>query len=388
MHFTIKPVSFTCNLVCDYCFYLAKGNSFLKAAVMKEDVLEDFIRKYIEVSDKHVFFTWQGGEPMLCGIDFYKKALELQQKYAGGKIIENAIQTNGTLINEEWCQFLKDNNFLVGISIDGPKEIHDIYRVDRHGNGSFDRVMHGIELLKQYKIEFNTLTCINRANYNKGLEVYKFLKSIGSKYMQFSEVLETTPENTDVNNVAAHYELKPFAINGKDYATFFTDIFKYWVANDIGEIVVRQFETFISTVHGGGALSCVFENQCTNNLVIEANGDVYQCDQFVYERYRIGNIKDLTLEPTKDYAHNLNAIKSTLPEDCKECMYLALCNGGCPKHRIVHTATNGVNKTHFCEGYKALFKVMTPYLNAMVSLSQSKIPYIKVKEIADKIDKI
>ena len=381
MHFTIKPTSFSCNLNCDYCFYLPKGDDFLPKSTMKEDTLEIFVKKYIQACDSHVFFTWQGGEPLLMGLDFYKKAIELQNKYKGTKIIENAIQTNGTLLNDKWCEFIKEHNILVGISIDGPKKLHDAYRKNMRNEGTFDEVLRGIDLLKKHKIKFNTLTCINKANYRHGFEVYKFLKNIGSTYMQFSEIIETTPENRDFDAVAVEYNKKQFALEPQDYAIFFKDIFRHWVKYDIGHIVVRQFETFISLVLGHGHLSCVFEDKCCNNFVLEANGDIYECDQAVYEKYKIGNIH--TSDITKLEAAKINKVKTTLSSDCLECQYLSLCHGGCPKHRI--NLNNGVAQTYFCEGYKELFKIMVPYLNAMVSLAQSRIPYVKVKEIADKI---
>ena len=384
MHFTIKPTSFTCNLNCDYCFYLPKGNSYLKKAKMQDDILEIFIKKYINASDDRVYFTWQGGEPLLMGLDFYKKVIALQDKYKGSKYIENAIQTNGTLLNDDFCKFIKDNNILIGISIDGPEAIHDVYRRTLNNKGSFKEVMAGLEKLQKHNIEFNTLTCINKANYDKGLLVYKFLKDIGSTYMQFSEVIETNPEMSDFNNPPLVFNKKDFALDPKDYATFMSDIFTYWVKHDIGTIVVRQFENFISTVLGTGALSCVFENKCCDNFVLEANGDIYECDQAVYDKYKLGNIKDIDLSSIHSY--NINTVKEKLSDDCLSCMYKKLCNGGCPKHRLI--MQNGVSKTYFCEGYKQLFKTMVPYLNAMVALTDNKIPYIKVKDVADKIASI
>ncbi len=382
MHFTIKPCSFTCNLNCDYCFYLPKGQDFLQKGQMSDETLEIFIKKYIESSvDNRVYFTWQGGEPLLMGVEFYQKVVQLQHKYAFGKSVENAIQTNATLLNDRWCEFLKKEKFLVGVSIDGPQDIHNKYRLDRQGHGSFDAVMQGIELLKKYKIEFNTLTCISKANYKEPLVVYKFLKDIGSTYMQFSEVIETTPENCDFDNIPLQYTKKEFALDPSDYGYFMSDIFKYWVKHDIGTIIIRQFESAISTMHGLGALSCVFEDNCPDSYVIEANGDVYECDQAVYSKYKLGNIKDLDL--TKINTNKINRIKKNLSNDCKTCTYLSLCSGGCPKHRL--NLVNGISKSYFCDGYKILFKVMTPYLNAMVALTEQKIPYVQVKTIADKI---
>lgn len=386
MHFTIKPVSYTCNLNCDYCFYLPKGKDMLDGKIMSYSTLESFIKKYIQASDNRVLFTWQGGEPMLCGIDFFKKALELQNKYKGNKIIENALQTNGTLLNDKWCEFLKQNNFLVGISIDGPKELHDIYRKDKANRGSFDEVLRAINLLKRYKIEFNALCCINKANSGHALEVYQFLKDIGIRYIQFSPVVERYEEN---NNLAAinQCEFKDFSVAALEYGKFMSTIFKYWIKHDIGNIVIREFENFISQIHSLGALSCVFDNKCMNNLVIESNGDVYQCDQFVYPKYKLFNINEIdALNANEILSNDLNSFKGSLSIDCLNCDYKILCNGGCPKHRVV-ASKNFEYKSYFCQGYKELFKNITPYLNAMRALSESQIPYIQVKSICDVIEK-
>lgn len=409
MHFTIKPVSFTCNLECDYCFYLPKGEEqgMLHKGIMSDEVLEAFIPRYIqECPSDHVLFTWQGGEPLLAGRKFFEKAFALQSQYANGKVIENAIQTNATLIDDKWCELFLKHKILLGVSIDGPAQMHDKYRHSKNGGGSHSEVMQGIELLKKHGVEFNTLTCINESNYRHPLEVYKFLKDIGSTFMQFSEVIETNPENTDFDNIPQSFEPKPFSLPAKGYGEFMSAIFLEWVHNDIDKINIRQFESLISNVLGLGHLSCVFENRCPDNFVLEANGDIYECDQAVYPKYRLANILDIekadampaircqvdgakmsattatcSLKDLK--ASRLSAHKLKLSADCKECKYLSYCNGGCIKHRIVNVS--GVSKTYFCEGYKQLFETMLPYLNAMVYLENQKIPYRAIKQIAPQI---
>ena len=410
MHFTIKPVSFTCNLACDYCFYLPKGEEqgMLHKGIMSDEVLEAFIERYIkDCPGDHVFFTWQGGEPLMAGRKFFEKAFALQSQFAESKVIENAIQTNATLIDDAWCELFKKHKVLLGVSIDGPAHLHDKHRKNKHHEGSHQQVMAGIELLKKHKIPFNTLTCINESNYEHPLEVYNFLKEIGSTFMQFSEVVETNPENSDFDLVAPEYQVKPFTLPAKAYGTFMGAIFKEWVAKDIGHIVVRQFESFISQVLGLGHHSCVFENCCPDNFVLEANGDIYECDQAVYPKYRLANILDIAkaanfapiaCEVNGERADNgeaisslkvlkaarLSAHKLNLCSDCKECKYLVLCNGGCIKHRI--DLQGGVPKTYFCEGYKELFKVMVPYLNTMVYLEDNKTPYIAIKSLVPQIE--
>ena len=411
MHFTIKPVSFTCNLDCDYCFYLPKGQEqgMLTKGIMSDEVLEAFIVRYIkECPTDHVYFTWQGGEPLMAGRKFFEKAFALQSQYANGKVIENAIQTNATLINDDWCELFKKHKVLLGVSIDGPEHLHDKYRKNKNQQGSHKDVIAGIELLKKHQIPFNTLTCINESNYEHPLEVYHYLKELGSTFMQFSEVVETTPENTDFDHIAPNYEVKPFSLTPKAYGTFMGAIFKEWVAKDIGKIVIRQFESLISQVLGMGHHSCVWENCCPDNFVLEANGDIYECDQAVYPKYKLANILDIekaanlgvipcsvngqkaaneensisSLKALK--ASRLSAHKLQLCDDCKQCTYLVLCNGGCIKHRI--DLQNGVSKSYFCEGYKELFKIMVPYLNTMVYLENNKTPYIAIKSLVPKIE--
>ena len=407
MHFTIKPVSYRCNLHCDYCFYLPKGSSGQlppSPKVMSDEVLEAFVASYIAACPGDtVYFTWQGGEPLLAGLDFYRKAFALQARYAGGKKVENAVQTNGILINEEWCQLFKEHQVLLGVSIDGPQELHDAWRKNSRGAGSFNEAMAGIELLKRHGIPFNTLTCINAVNYTKPLEVYHFLKSLGSTYWQFSEVVETTPEQVQMGRALGHYQVKPFSLPRDAYGTFMLPLFKQWVRHDIGRIVIRQFESLIACVLGLGHHSCVWENQCPDNMVVEADGTIYECDQTVYPGYQLGNIKDFgpyaqgiacahdTGKVTVgtrglDALHSgkLCACKSVLSPKCQACQYLPLCNGGCVKHRI--DAVDGVPQSYFCAGYQDFLAQITPYLNVMVQLEQQKVPFTAIKGLIDQID--
>lgn len=436
MHFTIKPVSAACNLNCDYCFYLPKED-YLPHGRMSLETLESFIRTYIAASPSdHVFFTWQGGEPLLAPLDFYRKAFELQKKYANGKTIENAIQTNATRIDEQWCALFKENKVLLGISIDGPEHLHDVYRKDKHGHGTFKAVMSGIELVKKHGIPFNTLTCINRSNYQHPLEVYHFLKDLGSTFMQFSEVVETTPENYDFDHITGQYTAKEFSLPGDAYGDFMGPIFKEWVAHDIGTIVVRQFESIIARSLGMSHLSCVFEDRCPDNFVLEANGDIYECDQAVYPKYKLGqltsqainfvqlsepaakltdtgvsradsNHADSTHTATSNVAttnaatfaaNTLNPIeglkslsaqrlshhKAHLSIECQTCKFLEWCHGGCVKHRI--NLNGGVPQSYFCAGYKKFFTTIMPYINTMVYLENNKVPYTQVKTLVPQIE--
>ncbi|WP_202302134.1 anaerobic sulfatase maturase [Dryocola clanedunensis] len=382
MHITAKPTSYQCNIQCDYCFYLGKAAQFSRQGWMDDQTLRSFIKNYIRAASDNVHFTWQGGEPTMAGVDFFRKAVALQKKYGGGKKIFNALQTNGILLNDEWCQFLKQHDFLVGISIDGPEALHDRYRQTRAGNGTFKKVISAIDLLKKYGVEFNTLTVVNNINVGHPLEVYEFLKSIGSRHLQFIELLETSKANiqfdgrTDVGNII------DFSVPAVSYGKFMSEIFKRWVKYDVGTVFVRQFETFVSRFLGNGHTSCIFQQACRDNFVMESNGDLYECDHFVYPQYKIGNISDASLSSLQ--SSRLTAQKQVLSSDCLNCIYKPVCNGGCPKHRIIRGG--GGQVSYFCAGYKTLFATMTPYMNAFVELARNGIPLEKIMDIAEQIE--
>ncbi len=326
MHVTAKPSSFQCNLKCDYCFYLEKESQFTHEKWMDDSTLKEFIKQYIAASGNQVYFTWQGGEPTLAGLDFFRKVIHYQQRYAGQKRIFNALQTNGILLNNEWCAFLKEHEFLVGISIDGPQELHDCYRRSNSGNGTFAKVIAAIERLKSYQIEFNTLTVINNINVHYPLEVYHFLKSIGSKHMQFIELLETGTPNIDFSGHSENtFRIIDFSVPPTAYGKFMSTIFMQWVKNDVGEIFIRQFESFVSRFLGNGHTSCIFQESCKDNLVVESNGDIYECDHFVYPQYKIGNInknavdqqaeRDLRMLTSRLASSSLNNTPFLSPEE-------------------------------------------------------------------------
>ncbi|ENP5333412.1 anaerobic sulfatase maturase [Salmonella enterica] len=370
MHITAKPTSYQCNLQCDYCFYLDKEAQFTHSPRMDDQTLKTFIKSYIDASGEVVYFTWQGGEPTLAGLDFFRKAVTWQQQFSGSKKIHNALQTNGVLLNDEWCRFLKKHNFLIGISIDGPEELHNRYRVTRSGKGTFQKVMAAIERLKEHQIEFNTLTVINNINVHHPLDVYEFLKEIGSRHMQFIELLETSESNISFTHSLDTFRLIDFSVPSADYGRFMSAIFKVWVKKDVGKIFIRQFESTLSRVLGNGHTSCIFQEVCHNNFVIESNGDMYECDHFVWPEYRIGNIASDSLNAME--STKLTAQKQVLAQECINCSYRPLCNGGCPKHRI--SGGTGARISYFCQGYKIMFSSMTPYLNAFVELARHGIP--------------
>lgn len=388
MHITAKPTSYTCNIGCDYCFYLEKETFFHKnPPFMSDETLELFIKHYIFRSGSEVYFTWQGGEPTLAGIEFFEKVVELQQKYSVGKQIHNAFQTNGILLNNKWGDFFKRNDFLVGISIDGPKELHDVYRVSKSGKGTFDKVMKGIEILNKNEVAYNTITVINNVNVYHPDDVYQFLKTLGTQHFQFIELLETNTFAAesipiwlvDDNKISGVCD---FSTPALAYGQFMGHIFEQWIKDDIGEIFIRQFESFVSCYIGNGHTSCVFKPDCGEEWVLEANGTLYECDHFVFPDYTIGNIEkgldDL-------FGEKVFRAKRKLAAQCKCCDYLPICNGGCPKHRV--NVGKGAGVSYFCEGYKHLFSKMVPYLNAMTSLMEDGFSATEIKKIVHLIER-
>ncbi len=370
----IKPVGSLCNLDCEYCYYLGKADLYGgHQPKMSDELLERYISQYIEaVQVPTVTFCWHGGEPLLAGIDFYEKAVALQKRYQGNKQIENSLQTNGLLINPDWCDFFRENNFLIGLSIDGPQDIHDAYRRDRGGHPTFDRVMRGLEMMATRGVEYNTLSTINNRCAGQGKRVYQFMRSI-SRYMQFLPVVEHTvttpsgraaivPPSTEGSKVA------PWSITPKAFGKFMTDIFDEWVINDVGERFVQLFDITLAQWCGVQPSLCAFCPTCGDGLVVEHNGDVYMCDHFVYPEYRLGNIgtehlADMQRKPEL-FRFGIEK-RNALPSDCRKCDYLFACRGECPKHRFATTRRGEKGLNTLCEGYKHFFEHTTPYMQQM-----------------------
>ena len=370
----IKPVGSLCNLDCDYCYYLGKADLYGgHQPKMSDELLERYISQYIEaVQVPTVTFCWHGGEPLLAGIDFYEKAVALQNRYRGTKQIENSLQTNGLLINPDWCDFFRENNFLIGLSIDGPKDIHDAYRHDRGGHPTFDRVMRGLEMMAISGVEYNTLSTINNRSAGQGKRVYQFMRSV-SKYMQFLPVVEHTlptpsgraaivPPGTEGAKAA------PWSITPKAFGKFMCDIFDEWVIGDVGERFVQLFDITLAQWYGVQPGLCAFCPTCGDGLVVEHNGDVYMCDHFVYPEYRLGNIgtehlADMQRKPEL-FRFGLEK-RNSLPSDCRRCEYLFACRGECPKHRFATTRRGEKGLNALCEGYKHFFEYTAPYMQQM-----------------------
>lgn len=382
-----KPTGSACNLNCSYCYYLEKEKLYekRKSFQMSDEVLEKFVESYIQAQPvPEVLFTWHGGESLLRDISFYQKILRLQRKYGRGRNISNSIQTNGVLLNDNWCRFFKENNFLVGISIDGPEHCHDVYRKNKGGHGTFRQVMRGIELLHKHRVEFNTLSVINDYNADYPLEVYHFFKMIGSGYMQFSPIVERiTNEREDGLNLASaenesgSSHLASWSVSPKKFGQFYINIFDEWVRNDVGTFYVQLFDSTLAGTVGEQPGVCIFGETCGHAAAIEFNGDVYTCDHFVFPEYKLGNIRNKTIYEMLFSQQQLQFgtdKRDRLPSVCRECGFLKLCHGECPKNRFVKIAGESNPLNYLCQGYKDFFRHSKPYMEFMANQLYMKKP--------------
>ena len=385
-HILTKPAGPICNLDCKYCFYLEKEKLYPgeNSWRMRDAVLEKYVRDYIRSQPvNEINFAWQGGEPTLLGVDFFRKAVALQQQFADGKTIFNAIQTNGTLLDDEWCEFLAAEKFLVGLSIDGPAELHDKYRVDKRQQPTFEKVMRGLELLKKHRVEFNTLTVVSRANSQRPLEVYRFLKGIGSQYLQFIPLVErAAPAELKSQGydfaappLPGHREnisgVTPWSVAAEQYGNFLCAIFDEWVRHDVGTTFVQLFDTALGNWMGLGSSLCVFAEKCGTALAIEHNGDLYSCDHYVYPRYKLGNVMNQSLGAMLNSPAQIkfgNDKSDSLPKFCRECEVRFACNGECPKHRFIQTPDGEDGLNYLCPAYKKFFNHLDPHLKTMARL--------------------
>jgi uncharacterized protein len=399
-----KPIGPVCNLSCKYCFYKEKHALFPKEHNYRvsDEVLEVFIQKYIESQPlSAVPFVWQGGEPTLLGVDFFRKVVRLQNKYARGKQITNSIQTNGTLLDDSWCQFLAKNNFLVGISLDGPQDIHNVYRVDSKGSPTFDAVMCGLECLKKYQVEFNVLCCVAGHNEKKPLDVYHFFKEQGVRYIQFIPVVERHADDTaaelglrlatpsGINREIVSAEVTDWSVEPSAYGDFLVRIFDEWVRSDVGSVFIMNFEWALSSSVNGTSCACTFSESCGRCLVMEHNGDVYSCDHYVHPDYLLGNILETDLKLMAESENQLrfgNDKQTTLPARCRECEVLFACHGGCPKHRFVNLPDGKSKVSYLCEGYKRFFKHVSPYMKKISQFIRQDKPAKMIMDLPEKFE--
>lgn len=387
-HVLAKPTGPACNLDCGYCFYLDKSRLFGGKSNfrMPREVLEVYIKSYIESQPTpSVTFAWQGGEPTLLGLEFFETAVALQKRYASGKQVENAFQTNGVLLDDRWGAFLARNAFLVGISTDGPEELHDVYRTFKGGQPSFKALLRALRLLKKHGVAFNTLCCVHKKNQDFPLAVYDFLRAEGSGYMQFIPVVERLPGAEGSLDIGLAPEgrsqdavVAPFSVDPAAFGRFLCGIFDAWVQSDVGKVFVQHFDVALESWVGLETSLCLFRKACGDALVIEHNGDVFSCDHFVFPEHRLGNILEtpllfLALGP-KQRAFGLYK-QRTLPAYCNACEVRFACNGECPKNRLASSPEGEPGLNYLCGGYRMFFKHIDPYMRFMAKeLSLGRAP--------------
>lgn len=361
-HVMVKPTGAICNLACDYCFYLEKAQLYpeRKTRSMDDTTLTQFIRQHIAAQETdEVIFAWQGGEPTLAGLAFFQRAVALQKQFSQGKTILNTFQTNGILLNDDWCHFFHQHNFLIGISIDGDALLHDAFRKTISGKPTHQRVVEAVDLLKKYKVQFNTLTVVNALNSQYPVRVYEYLKSLGSHHMQFIPLLETTAEGVDERSVTP-----------SSFGIFLKTIFYHWIRRDIGVIEIPFFEHTFAAWCALPALTCVFSPTCGNAFALEQNGDLYQCDHFVNKANLLGNIQHSTIGEMLDSDANrlFGQSKQPVAPECINCDVKFACHGGCPKDRISHSSRGVAELNYFCSSYQTFFRYTEPYMLMMKSL--------------------
>lgn len=394
-HVMTKPFGAICNLDCKYCYYLEKEKLYPSTSSfrMSDEVLESYVRQYIsQQAHEEVHFAWQGGEPTLLGVDFFRKVVELQKRYGEGKKIHNALQTNGTRLDDAWGEFFKEHDFLIGLSIDGPRELHDRYRVDKGGKATFEQVMRGMAFLKKHGVDFNTLTVVNRQTALYPLEIYRFLREEGSGYMQFIPIVERKPEGGEKGDGLDLAEppspgeeedlpVTRWSLRAGDYGEFLSTIFDEWVNRDVGRVFVQMFDVALGSWMGMGASLCVFAETCGKALALEHNGDLYSCDHYVYPRYKLGNLLNATIAQMVGSAAQRkfgSDKRDTLTRYCRECEVRFACNGDCPKHRFAVTPDGEPGLSYLCPAYRKVFNHMGPSMKAMASLLRSGRPAAEV----------
>ena len=392
LYVMLKPAGAHCNLACKYCYYLEKNKLYPTAQrhLMSDEMLEQFTREYIEAQTMNqVLFTWHGGEPLLRSIDFYRKALSLQQKYAGGRHIDNVIQTNGTLLTDDWCEFFAQNHWLVGISIDGPQPDHDHYRLTAAGKPSWKKVMQGIKLLKKHGVEWNAMAVVNAYNANHPLEFYRFFKENGCQFLQFTPIVERLTRHEDGRTLASladknEIPLSEASVAPEQWSYFLCAIFDEWVRKDVGKIFVEIFDCTLANWMGISPGICAYSKECGHAGVMEHNGDVYSCDHFVFPEYKLGNIRDHSLidmlygEQQQEFSRLKH---SSLPRQCKECDMEFACHGECPKNRFMKDQYGDSGLNYLCLGYYHFYQHVAPYMDYMKQELMSQRPPSNIMKV-------
>ncbi len=384
LYVMLKPVGSACNLACQYCYYLEKELLYPnnKRSWMSEETLETFIQQYfLAQTQPYVSFTWHGGEPLLRPISFYKKALKLQQKYGKGFYIENSLQTNGTLLTDEWCRFFKENNFLIGLSIDGPATVHDAYRQTLSGKGSFQKVLNGIRLLNKHGVEWNAMAVVNAQNVKDAATFYNFFKSINCHFIQFTPIVERLVPHADGRCLASVNEqtqtMSPLSVTPEEWGAFLCDLFDLWIKEDVGTYYIQMFDATLANWVGQTPGLCTLSKSCGHASAMEHNGDVFACDHFVFPEYKRGNIHTQTITEMMYSPEQLQFGKNkwqSLPRQCKECSFLFACYGECPKNRFAIDAYGNKGLNYLCKGYKRFFAHVAPYMQFMKEQLEKELP--------------
>lgn len=396
-----KPAGSACNLACEYCYYLEKSKLYTSShdgrrpsMVMTDALLEEFVKKYLAAQTlPEATFCWHGGESLMRPLSFYQRVMELQRQYGRGMLITNTIQTNGTLLTDQWCRFFKENNWLVGISIDGPREFHDEYRRNRAGAPSFNRVMHGVELLNRHGVEWNALAVVNDYNADYPEEFYRFFRTIGCRFLQFTPIVERLTRHSDGRSLAlptdtaSTVEVAPFSVSPGQWGNFLCRVFDEWVRHDVGQMFVQLFDATLANWVGEAPGLCTMAPTCGHAGVMEHNGDVYSCDHYVFPEYKLGNISTHTLlemmssERQQRFGYDKSA---TLPRQCRQCQYRFACNGECPKNRFAVTADGEPGLNYLCEGYRQFFAHVAPHMDFMKAELAAHRPPSNIMQLFEK----
>lgn len=390
MYIMVKPVGSACNLRCDYCYYLEKQHLYANEGrqMLSDELLERFIREYIESqTTPEVLFTWHGGEPLVRPLAFYEKVVRLQQRYARGRRIANSLQTNGTLINDNWARFFHDQGWLIGVSLDGPEAYHDAFRRTRGGGPSFRNVIRGIDILNRHAVEWNALAVANRLNGDHPLSFYRFFKNIGCRYIQVTPVVERLAHHDDGRQLASlvdEGQLAPFSIRPKQWGNFLCTIFDEWVRHDVSMFFINIFDATLANWVGVAPGLCTMAKHCGHAGVMEHNGDVYSCDHFVFPEYKLGNIHEQSLVEMmySERQRRFGRAKAdSLPTQCRECQWLNACHGECPRNRFIRTANGEPGLNYLCEGYRQYFSHVAPYMDVMKRLLGEKRPPAEIMDM-------
>lgn len=390
MYIMVKPVGSACNLRCDYCYYLEKQHLYANEGrqMLSDELLERFIREYIESqTTPEVLFTWHGGEPLVRPLAFYEKVVRLQQRYARGRRIANSLQTNGTLINDDWARFFHDQGWLIGVSLDGPEAYHDAFRRTRGGGPSFRNVIRGIDILNRHAVEWNALAVANRLNGDHPLSFYRFFKNIGCQYIQVTPVVERLAHHDDGRQLASlvdEGQLAPFSIRPKQWGNFLCTIFDEWVRHDVSMFFINIFDATLANWVGVAPGLCTMAKHCGHAGVMEHNGDVYSCDHFVFPEYKLGNIHEQSLVEMmySERQRRFGRAKAdSLPTQCRECQWLNACHGECPRNRFIHTTNGEPGLNYLCEGYRQYFSHVAPYMDVMKRLLGEKRPPAEIMDM-------